>query len=70
MRGVTCLYHTHICACSPAPNDTLMAKPVLNRRREGEGKCGASAGPHGIEEILAVSELELGELPALLLGEL
>ncbi len=34
------------------------------------GKCGASAGPRGIEEILAVSELELGELPALLLGEL
>ena len=34
------------------------------------GKCGACAGPRGIEETLSGLQLELGELPALLLGEL
>lgn len=61
---MTCLYHTHICGCSPAPNGALRAKSRFKREGQTPGR-----GPESVNER-GVLQLELGELPALLLGEL
>ena len=62
---MTCLYHTHICGYSPAPNGALWAKSRFKREGTDPG-----AGPGVCQREGEGLQLELGELPALLLGEL